>query len=95
MDLTQLLPLVVIGGGFSFVGAVIYGSWMLGRYRGREESTPLMLQTLEARLCRLEQATLQAASSIDRLEAAHRITARMLTEPQPGAKSSRPAATPQ
>ena len=48
MDLAQLLPLLVIGGGFSFVGAVIYGSWMLGRYRGREESAPLMMQTLEA-----------------------------------------------
>src|SRR3954466_4093374 len=69
VDFGDLLPLVVIGGGFSFVGAVLYGSWMLGRYRGREETTPLMLQTLESRLSRLEQATMQAAASIDRLEA--------------------------
>lgn len=95
MDLAQLLPLLIIGGSFSFVGAVLYGAFMLGRYRGREETTPVMLQTLEARLGRLEQATMQAASSIDRLEAAHRITARLLTDPQPSGKSSsRPLATP-
>lgn len=95
MDIAQLLPVLIIGGSFSFVGAVLYGAWMLGRYRGREETTPLMLQTLEARLTRLEQLTMQAASSIDRLEAAHRITARLLTEPQSPSKSSRPTATPQ
>ena len=94
MDLSQLLPLLIIGGSFSFVGAVMYGAWMLGRYRGREETTPLMLQTLEARLSRLEHATLQAASSIDRLEATQRLTTRLLTEPQPTAHSPRPTVTP-
>lgn len=94
MDIAQLLPLLIIGGSFSFVGAVLYGAWMLGRYRGREETTPLVLETLEARLARLEQATLQFTASIDRLEAAHRLTARLLTDPQPSARSGRPAVTP-
>lgn len=94
MDLSGLLPLVVFGGGFSLVGAVLYGAWMLGRYRGREEQAPLEMASLEARLARLEQVTMVAASSIDRLEAAHRLTARLLTETPMMARPSTPPTTP-
>ena len=80
MDLSSLLPLVIFGGGFSLVGAVLYGAWMLGRYRGREESTPMEIEDVKTRLARLEEATTRVASSIDRLEAAHRMTARLLTD---------------
>ena len=80
MDLSSLLPLVIFGGGFSLVGGVLYGAWMLGRYRGREESTPMEIEDFKIRLARLEDATTRVASSIDRLEAAHRMTARLLTD---------------
>jgi hypothetical protein len=94
MDIAQLLPLLIIGGSFSLVGAVLYGAWMLGRYRGRDETTPPILEALDVRLTRLEQAALKATASIDRLEAAQRLTTRLLTEPQPSTKSPRPAVTP-
>jgi hypothetical protein len=80
VDLRHLLPLVIFGGGFSLTGAVLYGAWALGRYRGRDENAPADLQNVEARLYRVEQATLQVTSALDRLEAAHRMTTRMLTE---------------
>jgi hypothetical protein len=85
MDLRQLLPLVIFGGGFSFIGAVLYGAWMLGRYSGREENSAPELEQVDARLYRLEQATVQMTSAMARLEAAHRMTARMIDE------ASRPA----
>src|SRR3712207_9356539 len=78
IDLRQLIPLVVIGGGFTFVGTVLYGAWLLGRYRGREERSPAALADVEARLERLEQVVGQATDAIDRLEGAHRLTARLL-----------------
>jgi hypothetical protein len=59
---------------------VLYGAWLLGRYRGREDQSPAALVDVEARLQRLEQVVGQAADSLDRLEAAHRLTARLLTE---------------
>jgi hypothetical protein len=80
IDLRHLIPLVVIGGGFTFVGSVLYGAWLLGRYRGRVERTPAVLADVAARLERLEQAVGQATDAIDRLEAAHRLTARLLTD---------------
>ncbi|MFN2566733.1 MAG: hypothetical protein ABR499_17185 [Gemmatimonadaceae bacterium] len=79
-DLRHLLPLVIIGGSFAFAGTVLYGAWLLGRYRGREEQTPVALAHVEARLQRLEQVVGQATSAVDRLEAAHRLTARLLTD---------------
>jgi hypothetical protein len=94
MDLRHLLPLVIFGGGFSLVGAILYGAWMLGRYRGRDENAPADLQNIEARLYRVEQAALQISSSLDRLEAAHRMTARMLTEMPPVQSTQRRSNTP-
>ncbi|MEP6495870.1 MAG: hypothetical protein ABJF01_24535 [bacterium] len=85
LDLAHLLPLLVIGGGFSFVGMILYGSWLLGRYRGREDEVPGEMASLEARLQRVEYALGQTTSALDRLEAAHRLTARMMTEAPSGA----------
>jgi hypothetical protein len=80
IELRHLIPLVVIGGSFTFVGTVLYGAWLLGRYRGREERTPLALADLEARLARLEHVVGQSTDALERLEAAHRLTARLLTD---------------
>jgi hypothetical protein len=79
-DLRQLIPLMVIGGFFTFAGSVLYGTWLLGRYRGREEKTPAALADVEQRLQRLEDVVSRATDSLDRLEAAHRLTARLLTD---------------
>ena len=86
LDLRQLLPLLIIGGGFAFTGTILYGAWLLGRYRGREERAPAELGSVEVRLQRLEQLVAHSAGSIERLEAAQRLTARLLTDG--------PAATP-
>jgi len=80
IDLRHLLPLVIIGGSFTFAGTVLYGAWLLGRYRGREEQSPAALADVEARLHRLEHVVAQATDALDRLEAAHRLTARLLTD---------------
>jgi hypothetical protein len=80
IDLRPLIPLLIIGGGFAFAGTVLYGAWLLGRYRGREELAPAVLADVEARLERLEQTVAQATKAVDRLEAAHRLTARLLTD---------------
>jgi hypothetical protein len=79
-DLRHLLPLVIIGGSFTFAGAVLYGAWLLGRYRGREEQGPAVLADVELRLQRLEDTVTRSTDAIDRLEAAHRLTARLLTD---------------
>jgi hypothetical protein len=79
-DPRHLLPLVVLGGAFTFVGSVLYGSWLLGRYRGREDQSPPALADVEARLHRLEEVVARATDAVDRLEAAHRLTARLLTD---------------
>lgn len=79
-ELRMLLPFVVIGGGVAFVGAVLYGTWLLGRYHGRDEGMPIELTDVQARLHRLEQVIGQTTNALDRLEAAHRISARMLSE---------------
>lgn len=79
-SLRLLIPLVVIGGGVSLVGAVFYGVWMLGRYFGRDEAMPIELADVQARMHRLEQAMSQTTSALERLEAAHRISARMLND---------------
>ena len=93
-ELRHLLPLIIIGGGFAFTGALLYGTWLLGRYRGRDEGGLPELVDLQMRLDRLEQASLQTAAALDRLEAAHRLTARLLTD-QPGtALSARRPTTP-
>jgi hypothetical protein len=80
MDIRTLLPLLVIGGGFAFTGTVLYGAWLLGRYRGREDRDPAALADVEARLQRLELAVGQATDAVERLEASQRFTARLLTE---------------
>jgi hypothetical protein len=84
VDLRHLLPLLVIGGSFGFTGTILYGAWLLGRYRGREERTPAALANVEARLQRLEYVIGQATGTIERLEAAHRLTARLLSDPASG-----------
>ncbi|HTE45122.1 MAG TPA: hypothetical protein VK636_07755 [Gemmatimonadaceae bacterium] len=89
LDLRHLLPLLIIGGGFAFVGTILYGSWMLGRYRGREDEMPGEIANLDARLQRLEYLISQTTGALDRLEAAHRLTARMMTE-TPNNASGRP-----
>jgi hypothetical protein len=92
----NLLPLVVIGGSFTFTGAILYGAWLLGRYRGREEEAPAALLDMEERLFRLEQAVGQTARALERMEAAHRLTARLLTDKSSSAGSaSARARTPQ
>jgi hypothetical protein len=80
IDLRHLLPLIIIGGAFTFAGSVLYGAWLLGRYRGREDRARVALADMEARLQRLEDAVGQATDAMDRLEAAHRLTARLLTD---------------
>jgi hypothetical protein len=80
MDLRTLLPLLIIGGGFAFTGTILYGAWLLGRYRGREDREPAALADVEARLQRLELAVSQATDAVERLEASQRFTARLLTE---------------
>jgi hypothetical protein len=76
----MLIPLIVVGGGASLVGAVFYGVWMLGRYFGRDEAMPIELADVQARMHRLEEAMGQTARALERLEAAHRISARMLSD---------------
>ena len=85
LDLGNLLPLVIIGGSFGFTGTILYGAWLLGRYRGREERTPAALADVEARLQRLEYTVNQATGALERLEAAHHLTARLLGDPASGA----------
>jgi hypothetical protein len=80
IDQRHLLPLIIIGGSFTFAGSVLFGAWLLGRYRGREEQTPAALADVEARLRRLEDVVARATDAVDRLEAAHRLTARLLTD---------------
>lgn len=74
-----LLPLIVVGGGISLLGAFTYGIWLLGRYYGREETLPLDIADLQARLHRVEQAITQNTAALDRLETAHRISTRLLS----------------
>jgi Tfp pilus assembly protein PilN len=76
----MLFPLLVIGGGMTMVAGLFYGVWMLGRYFGREESLPIEIADVQARMHRLEQAMSQTTAALDRLEAAHRISARMLSD---------------
>jgi len=95
MDFRHLLPLVIIGGSFTFVGAILYGSWLLGRYKGREDRAPGELIDVEIRLERLEATMVQLGNSLDRLEAAHRLTARMLSEtPNAAVAAPRRSITP-
>jgi hypothetical protein len=90
----QLLPLIIIGGGFSLVGSVLYGAWLLGRYRGREENVPSDIARVEERIYRLEQVTAQMLNAVDRLESAQRMTVRAITD-QPSARvAALPAARP-
>ena len=77
-DLRQLLPLLIIGGGFAFSATVLYGAWLLGRYRGREDRAPDAVPDADARLQRLEEAMEHMAGALQRLEAAHHHTARLL-----------------
>jgi len=79
-DLRHLLPLFVIGGGGAFLASLFYGAWLLGRYRGREDEVPSDTMRLEMRLDMIERTLAQTTSALERLEAAHRITARMLTD---------------
>jgi hypothetical protein len=80
LDPRHLIALIVIGGSFTFAGSVLYGAWLLGRYRGREDRGPAALADVEDRLRRLEQVVAEATDAVDRLEAAHRLTARLLTD---------------
>jgi hypothetical protein len=87
LDLRHLLPLVIIGGSFTFAASVLYGAWLLGRYRGRDEQSPAALVDIEHRLQRLEDVVARSSGAVERLEAAHRLTARLLTDrviDQPG-----------
>jgi hypothetical protein len=93
IDLRHLIPLVVIGGSFTFVGTVLYGAWLLGRYRGREEHGGPVLADVEHRLHRLEDTVARASDALDRLEAAHRLTARLITDKAESARAHR-ASTP-
>jgi hypothetical protein len=96
LELRHLLPLVIIGGSFALTGTVLYGAWLLGRYRGREERAPADLGDIDARLRRLEDAMGEVTGALERLEAAHHHTARLLGEAtRPGnALPSRRVITP-
>lgn len=80
MNLRQLLPLVIFGGGFSLIASVLYGAWLLGRYRGREDNVPGDITRVEERIYRLEQVTAQMLNSVERLESAQRMMARTITD---------------
>jgi len=90
--LRQILPLLVIGGGFTFVGSILFGTFMLGRYRGRDEISPVDIEGIEARLYRLEQATLQLMNAVDRVESSQRTTAQIIAD---SALSGRRSALPE
>ena len=94
LDLRQLLPLVIIGGSFAFTGTILYGAWLLGRYKGREDRAPAELAEVQERLQRLEHVVDHAANAIERLEAAHQITARMLSESPDASRSRQRPTTP-
>jgi hypothetical protein len=88
IDLRALLPVIIIGGSFTFTGVIIYGAWLLGRYRGRDERALAEAANLEARLDRLEQMVGATMDAVDRLEGG-RLSAGLLREPsrslrQPG-----------
>ena len=85
------LPFLVIGGGFSMIASVLYGAWLLGRYRGRDENVPGDIARVEERIYRLEQVTAQMLDAVDRMESAQRLMARTITDSQP---ISRQAAVP-
>jgi hypothetical protein len=93
-DPRHLIPLIVIGGSFTFAGSIVYGAWLLGRYRGREEQGPAVLADVEHRLQRLEDVVSRNSDSLDRLEAAHRLTARLITDRVSDARPSQRPATP-
>lgn len=76
----DFLPMLVVGGSFAFVGAILYGAWNLGRYHGRDEEMPRDLARLEERLARVEHTMMQTTGALDRLEAAHRHTVRLITD---------------
>jgi hypothetical protein len=82
----QFLPILIIGGSFSFVAAILYGAWLLGRYRGREDELPADIANLEARVIRVEVAIGQMTNALERLEAVHRHTVRLITEIPDAAK---------
>jgi hypothetical protein len=95
-DPRHLLPLIIIGGSFTFAGSILYGAWLLGRYRGRDEQGYAVLADVEHRLQRLEDTVSRASDSLDRLEAAHRLTARLITDRASGSdsRSAQRPATP-
>lgn len=95
MNLRQLLPLVIFGGGFSLIGSVLYGAWMLGRYRGRDDNVPGDIARVEERIYRLEQVTAQMLSAVDRLESSQRMMARTITDAPMSRPASLPTALPQ
>ena len=76
-DLRLLLPLVIIGGGFAFGAAILYGTWLLGRYRGREERDARDLPNMEARLDRLEYTVDHMMNAFERLETAQSLQPRI------------------
>jgi hypothetical protein len=67
-ELRHLIPLLVIGGGMSFVGALFYGTWLLGRYRGRDDNLPGDAAAMDARLQHLERALMQNTAAIEALQ---------------------------
>ena len=75
------LPLLIIGGGFAFTGSILYGAWLLGRYRGRDDELHPDVARIEIRLVQLEQTLSQTTSALSRLEAAHRQAILVMTEP--------------
>jgi hypothetical protein len=93
LDPRHLLPLIIIGGSFTFAGSVLFGAWLLGRYRGREEQTPAALADVEARLHRLEDVVARATDAVDRLEA-RLLTDRVSEKPGEAGRSAHRATTP-
>lgn len=77
------------------IGSVLYGAWLLGRYRGRDDNVPGDITRVEERIYRLEQVTAQMLSAVDRLESAQRMMARTITETPMARPTALPTALPQ
>jgi hypothetical protein len=90
----MLLPLIIIGGGFACAGAVLYGTWLLGWYRGREARDSNVLPTVDARLDRLEQTVDQLMNAFDRLEAMQSVHASLAARATPPERLRPPSITP-
>ena len=93
-DLRMVLPIIIIGGSFACAGAVLYGTWLLGWYRGREERNANTLPSVEPRLERLEHTVDQLMNAFDRLEAMQSVHSGLAQRSTPPERLRQPSITP-